>query len=73
MVVVDGHGVKVTDSEGKTWIDVNGGYASVNVGYGRTEIAEAAYEQVRQLTYVPQRTSTAPTAGVDETRAETTP
>ena len=42
LVVVDGQGISVTDSEGKSWIDVNGGYASVNVGYGRSEIAEAA-------------------------------
>ena len=49
LVMVEGHGIRVTDSEGKTWIDVNGGYNSVNVGYGRMEIAEAAYEQMIQI------------------------
>ena len=72
-VVVEGHGVKVTDSEGKTWIDVNGGYSSVNVGYGRTEIAEAAYEQMRRLAYLPQRTVTEPTVRLAEKLAEITP
>ncbi len=46
LIMVEGNGVRVTDSDGKTWIDVNGGYNSVNIGYGRTEIAEAAYEQM---------------------------
>ena len=32
MLAVEGHGIHITDSEGKTWIDVNGGYNSVNVG-----------------------------------------
>ena len=31
LIMVEGHGVRVTDSEGQTWIDVNGGYTSVNV------------------------------------------
>ena len=53
LFMVDGDGVEVTDSTGKTWIDVNGGYNSVNAGYGRTEIAEAAYEQMVKLSYFP--------------------
>jgi adenosylmethionine-8-amino-7-oxononanoate aminotransferase len=48
-IIVEGDGIRVTDSEGKTWIDVNGGYSSVNVGYGRTEIAEAAREQMNRF------------------------
>ena len=51
--MVEGNGVRVTDSDGKTWIDVNGGYNSVNIGYGRTEIADAAYEQMIKLPYFP--------------------
>lgn len=59
-IIVEGDGIRVTDSEGKTWIDVNGGYSSVNVGYGRTEIAEAAREQMAKLSYFPQATVTEP-------------
>jgi adenosylmethionine-8-amino-7-oxononanoate aminotransferase len=73
IVIVEGHGVKVTDSEGKTWIDVNGGYNSVNVGYGRTEIAEAAYEQMAKLPYFPNGTTTVPTIKLAEKLAEITP
>ena len=60
LIIVEGSGIRVTDSEGKTWIDVNGGYASVNVGYGRTEIADAARDQMRKLVYFPQGTTTEP-------------
>ena len=47
-IMVGGEGVRVTDSDGNSWIDVNGGYNSVNAGYGRTEIADAAYEQMKK-------------------------
>lgn len=60
LIIVEGSGIRVKDSEGKTWIDVNGGYASVNVGYGRTEIADAARDQMRKLVYFPQGTTTEP-------------
>mgnify|MGYP001164632170 FL=1 len=59
-IVVAGQGARVTDSEGKTWLDVQGGYASVNVGYGRPEIAEAMLTQMQALTYFPQGTTTEP-------------
>jgi adenosylmethionine-8-amino-7-oxononanoate aminotransferase len=72
-IMVGGEGVRVTDSEGKTWIDVNGGYNSVNVGYGRTEIADAAYEQMVKLPYFPQGTTTAPTVMFAEKLAQITP
>ena len=72
-VIVGGHGVKVVDSTGKTWIDVNGGYASINVGYGRTEIAEAAYEQMKRLAFFPQRTTTEATVRLTEKVAQITP
>ena len=73
IVMVEGHGVKVTDSEGKTWIDVNGGYNSVNVGYGRTEIVDAAYEQMTRLPYFPNGTTTIATIKLAEKLAEITP
>jgi adenosylmethionine-8-amino-7-oxononanoate aminotransferase len=72
-IMVEGKGVRVTDSEGNTWIDVNGGYNSVNVGYGRTEIAEAAYEQMLKVTYFPQGTTTVPVIKLAEKLAEIAP
>jgi adenosylmethionine-8-amino-7-oxononanoate aminotransferase len=72
-IMVGGKGVKVTDSNGKTWIDVNGGYNSVNVGYGRTEIAEAAYQQMLKITYFSGGTTTVPTIKLAKKLAEITP
>ena len=57
-IIVGAKGIRVTDSDGKSWIDVNGGYNSVNVGYGRTEIADAAREQMLKLAYFPQGSTT---------------
>ncbi len=73
LIIVGGQGTRVTDSQGRSWIDVNGGYSSVNVGYGRTEIAEAAYEQMRKLAYFPNGTTTVPTIKLAEKLAELAP
>ena len=57
-IFVGGEGVRVTDIEGKTYIDARAGAGVVNVGHGRSEIAEAAYEQMRRLIYPPTGTVT---------------
>lgn len=72
-IIVGGKGVRVFDGDGKTWIDVNGGYNSVNVGYGRDEIADAAYEQMVNLSYFPNGTTTVPVVKLAEKLAEITP
>ena len=72
-IIESGEGVRVTDAEGRSWIDVNGGYNSVNIGYGRTEIGEAAYEQMRNLHYFPQGATTIPTAQFAAKLADITP
>ncbi len=72
-IIESGQGVRVTDTDGRSWIDVNGGYNSVNVGYGRTEIGDAAYEQMLQLSYFPQGATTAPTAALAAKLAQITP
>ena len=61
LVVVKGFGIRVEDSEGKSWIDLNGGYNSVNVGYGRKDIADAVLVQASKLPYFPATTTTLPT------------
>ena len=73
VVMVEGKGVRVTDSTGKTWIDANAGYNCVNIGYGRTEVAEAAYEQMQQVTYFPNGTTTIPVIELCEKLAQLTP
>lgn len=73
LVIVGGEGIRVTDSEGREWIDAHGGYASVNAGYGRTEIAEAMRDQMKRLAYFPQGSTTEPLVNLVEKIAELTP
>ena len=72
-IMLKGDGVRVTDAEGDTWIDAHGGYASVNAGYGHTEIADAMLEQMRKLTYFPQGTTTVPLIRLVEKLGELAP
>ena len=50
-MMVRGEGTYVWDDQGNRYLDGVGGIATVNVGYGRTEIAEAMAEQARKLPY----------------------
>lgn len=50
-VITGGEGVYVTDTNGKTSLDAFAGLYCVNVGYGRTEIAEAIAAQAKELAY----------------------
>jgi adenosylmethionine-8-amino-7-oxononanoate aminotransferase len=72
-MVVSGDGVRVTDSDGNSWIDVNGGYSSVNVGYGRAEIAQAAYDQMVKASFCPVGTTAEPVIRLAEKLAELAP
>ncbi|MEE2657305.1 MAG: aminotransferase [Candidatus Latescibacterota bacterium] len=53
LVIAEGNGCTLRDSEGNSYIDAGGGLWNVNVGYGRREIAEAAFSQLLQLPYYP--------------------
>ena len=52
MVIVEGKGLRVTDINGREYLDaVSGGVWTVNVGYGRKEIATAVAEQLERMCY----------------------
>ena len=72
-IFVEGHGCQVTDIEGRQYIDAMSGLWLKNVGYGRKEIADAAYEQMLQLTYMPAGSTTLPTVKLSKKLAEITP
>ena len=72
-IFVEGQGVHVTDALGNTYIDAMSGLWLKNVGYGRTEIADAAYEQMLKLTYMPMGTTTEPAIQLAEKIASITP
>ena len=50
-VVMRGEGVRIWDSEGQCIIDGMAGLWCVNLGYGRKELAEAAYQQMLELPF----------------------
>ncbi|MDQ0244341.1 adenosylmethionine-8-amino-7-oxononanoate aminotransferase [Bacillus fengqiuensis] len=60
MVVTKAEGAWVTDHEGKRFLDGMAGLWCVNAGYGRQELAEAAYEQLKQVSYFPLTQSHVP-------------
>ena len=65
-VFESGEGVRVTDVQGNTYIDAMSGLWLKNIGYGRKEVADAAYEQMLKLTYMPMGTTTEPTIRLAE-------
>ena len=53
MIVAEGEGAWISDTEGNRYLDGMSGLWCVNVGYGREELAKAAYEQLTKLPYYP--------------------
>ena len=49
LTLVSGDGVHVTDEDGRRYLDGTASLWNVNVGHGRTELAEAAAAQMREL------------------------
>jgi len=50
-IIVRGEGVYIWDSEGNRILDAMSGLWCVNVGYGRRELADAAYQQLTTLPF----------------------
>ncbi len=66
MVVTGGEGSTVVDADGTAYLDAMAGLWCVNIGYGRTELAEVAAEQMRQLSYFPHTAMNLPAAALAE-------
>jgi adenosylmethionine-8-amino-7-oxononanoate aminotransferase len=49
IVIVRGEGARVWDDQGREYIDAKAALWYTNVGHGRSEIADAAAEQMRTL------------------------
>lgn len=52
LVLRRGEGVRLEDASGKRYLDFSGGIAVNALGYGREDLALAAYEQMRALSHV---------------------
>ncbi|MCK1569479.1 aminotransferase class III-fold pyridoxal phosphate-dependent enzyme [Bradyrhizobium sp. 173] len=50
-IVTGGNGICIRDAEGRNYIDAFAGLYCVNIGYGRTEVAEAIARQAHSLAY----------------------
>ncbi|WP_199615916.1 aspartate aminotransferase family protein [Paenibacillus alkalitolerans] len=53
MIFVSGEGCWLTDIDGNRYFDAMSGLWCVNIGHGRTEVAQAASKQMEQLAYSP--------------------
>ncbi|MBM2577989.1 aminotransferase class III-fold pyridoxal phosphate-dependent enzyme [Jannaschia sp. Os4] len=60
-IIVEGRGMRVWDDKGVEHLDAtSGGVWTVNVGYGRTEIADAVRDQLLKLNYFAQTLGSIP-------------
>ncbi|MCK1721302.1 aminotransferase [Bradyrhizobium sp. 141] len=50
-IVVGGKGIRIQDATGRSYLDGFAGLYCVNIGYGRTEVAEAIARQAHNLAY----------------------
>ncbi|MFD2189462.1 aminotransferase [Pistricoccus aurantiacus] len=50
-VITGAKGIHITDKDGREYIDGFAGLYCVNIGYGRSEMAEAIYRQAMELAY----------------------
>ncbi len=75
LVIVEGDGAFVFDSEGRRYLDGVGGLWCVNVGHGRETIANAMSKQAKRLAYYNQfvDTATEPAAELASRLAEIAP
>ena len=51
LMMTQGHGCRLTDSAGNSYLDAMAGLWCVNIGYGNEEMAEALREQTLRLSY----------------------
>lgn len=72
--ITDADGIHIYDASGRKYIDGPAGMWAVQIGYGRTEMAEAIARQVTQLPYAsPWSVTTSPAAQLAEKVANLAP
>ena len=60
LVITSAKGSTVVDADGREYLDGMAGLWCVNIGYGRTELADVAAKQMRELSYYPHTAMNAP-------------
>ena len=66
IVVTGAQGSTILDADGTTYLDAMAGLWCVNIGYGRTELAQIAAEQMEQIAYYPHTAMNLPAARLGE-------
>lgn len=66
LVVTGAQGSTIVDADGSTYLDAMAGLWCVNIGYGRTELAQIAAEQMEQMAYYPHTAMNLPAARLGE-------
>lgn len=66
MVVTGAQGSTIVDADGSTYLDAMAGLWCVNIGYGRTELAQIAAEQMEAMAYYPHTAINLPAARLGE-------
>ncbi|MBN1505177.1 MAG: aspartate aminotransferase family protein [Candidatus Eisenbacteria bacterium] len=73
LVLVEGHGMRVKDAEGRKYLDFFGGILTVSVGHCHPRVSAAVKDQVDRLGHVSTLYQTLPAAQLAETLAQITP
>jgi adenosylmethionine-8-amino-7-oxononanoate aminotransferase len=66
MVITGAQGSTIVDADGTTYLDAMAGLWCVNVGYGRSEFAQIAAEQMQLVAYYPHTAMNLPAAELGE-------
>lgn len=72
-IFTEGKGCRITDTEGKTYLDFFSCFQCNDVGWGRQELANVAHEQMAKLHLSPQNEPTLPKIKLAKKLAEITP
>jgi taurine-pyruvate aminotransferase len=70
LIIKKAEGAWITDINGNKYLDGMSGLWCVNVGYGRMELAEAAFEQLKEMPYFPLAQSHIPAIKLAEKLSE---
>jgi taurine-pyruvate aminotransferase len=66
LVLAGAHGSTIVDADGTEYLDAMAGLWCVNIGYGRTELATVAAEQMQALAYYPHTGMNQPATSLAE-------
>ena len=62
LVIAGAEGSTIRDADGTEYLDGMAGLWCVNIGYGRTELAQVAHDQMLQMSYFPHTAMNEPSA-----------